>query len=1061
MRTAINRQSAIRSSGIDTLRTFRRSAVALGVAALLSAPLYAQTTDANAPQPETPQADTALDLDTVVVTGIRGAVMRAQDIKQEAPQIIDSVTAEDIGALPDRSVTETLKRISGLTVTGFAARDDTDHFSAEGSGVMIRGLTFVRGELNGRDVFSANGGRGISFEEVSAELMAGVDVYKNPNAEIIEGGLGGTINLRTRKPFDEPGRKIAGSIDYNYGDKARDARPSASFLFSDRWQTGVGEMGFLANVSYSELATQSDGIQIQPYSRRGRTPAEQPEGLPNGEGWVYDWEQEAWVSSDSQRDLLLEGSGRDHVFVPGGVNWRRTDFDRKRQGGALAFQWRPSDDTEVYAQFITSKYDMTWREHFMEYAGAGEANNTDNWTGDPNYYNNAYDGGDGLADRTNRLIPMPGTQFIYDDNGRFLAGSIRLGGWRGQPGDDSNGMYQGPGIQFAVGNRYNVQSSQTTDWSAGFQHFITDNFLVRADFQYVKAESDQVDFSVHTSTLLEGIHLDLRGKYPSVTLDNPERALQQDTYFWRSAMDHLADNEGHERAGRVDFEYNFMDHDWLRILRFGARVADREYTSFYTTYNWQPISDDWNRIENPDPTRPPVAWLDQFYSSESALYTLDNFFGGDANVPTQFWAARDGFVDIPQVRDTLATIPGAQWNPISYSPDAINQQRERTQAAYGILYFGNDALANPVDGNVGVRVVKTSVKSLGGGLMPNMTGSYLEDVLPEVREAYYGQAFTSQVNTSYTDVLPSLNVRVRFDHGLQWRFAASKAIARPEFRLMQNWITLSANAAGCATARRDGLRTEMCGFDDLAYSGSGGNPELKPMRANQFDTALEWYFGPANSLYITLFKKDVKDYFATSLGTEIINGRPYQMNRTRNLDEGKIKGFELGYSQFFDFLPGFGVQANYTFVDSSGGTNVDVGIPSATPVVPEVALELPLEGLSRRSYNLIGIYERGPVSFRLAYNWRSRYLLTSSDVMPAMRQPVWNDDFGQLDGSFFYNINDNVQIGLQVNNITNSTTKLLMGPRGYRRDGFVDETLYQRAWFENDRRYSAVLRASW
>src|SRR5690606_33948077 len=93
MRTAINRQSATGSSGIDTLCTFRRSAVALGVAALLSAPLYAQTTDANAPQPETTPADTALDLDTVVVTGIRGSVMRAQEIKQEATQIVDSVTA--------------------------------------------------------------------------------------------------------------------------------------------------------------------------------------------------------------------------------------------------------------------------------------------------------------------------------------------------------------------------------------------------------------------------------------------------------------------------------------------------------------------------------------------------------------------------------------------------------------------------------------------------------------------------------------------------------------------------------------------------------------------------------------------------------------------------------------------------------------------------------------------------------------------------------------------------------------------------------------------------------
>ena len=1033
-----------------------RCTLALGIAlALSSVALQAQAQAAADPAP----ANDAVELETVEVKGLRGSLMRAQDIKQDAEQIIDSVTAEDIGALPDRSVTETLKRVSGVTVTGFAARDDTDHFSAEGSGVMIRGLTFVRGELNGRDVFSANGGRGLSFEEIPSELMAGVDVYKNPSAEIIEGGLGGTVNLRTRKPFDEPGRKIAGSVDVNYGDKAKDARPSASFLFSDRWQTGVGEMGFLVNASYSELATQSDGIQIQPFSRRGRTPAEQPEGLPDGAGWVYDWEQEAWVSADSQRDLLLEGTDRDHVFVPGGVNWRRTDFERKRQGGAIAFQWRPSDDTEVSTQVITSRYDMSWREHFMEYAGAGEANNTDNWNGDPDYFGNAYDGGDGLADRTNRLIPMPGTRFLYDENGRFLKGSIRLGGWRGQPGDDSNGMYQGPGIQFAVGNRYNVQSSQTTDWSTSIRHYMTDKLIMRADFQYVKAESDQVDFSVHTSTLMEGITLDLTGKYPSVTLDDPSFPLQQQNYFWRSAMDHLADNEGTERAARLDFEYSF-DSDWWRMARFGVRLADREYTSFYTTWNWRVISDDWNRIQNPDPTRPPVAWIDQFYSDQSQLYTLKDFFRGKANVPTQFWAAADSFVDIAKVRDTLATIPGAQWTPVEYTPDAVNSQEERTQAAYGILYFDNSANGLPVDGNVGVRVVKTSVESVGGGLMPDMTGAYLDDVLPEVREAFYGQYFENTTRSSYTDVLPSLNLRVRFDHGLQWRFAASRAIARPEFRLMQNWVTLSANAAGCATARRDGLREEMCGFDDLSYSGSGGNPELKPMRANQFDTALEWYFGPANSAYITVFAKDVKDYFATSVGSEILaDGREYVMTRTRNLDEGKIRGFEVGYSQFFDFLPGFGVQANYTFVDSSGGTNADVSIPDGTP--PEVPVDLPLEGLSRRSYNVMGIYERGPVSLRLAYNWRSRYLLTSSDVMPAMRQPVWNDDYGQLDGSIFFNINSNIQLGLQANNLTNSTTRLLMGPRGYRRDGFIDETLYKRAWFENDRRYSLVLRASW
>ncbi len=1051
MRTSSHRRPAHGMAGPAILRQFRRSALALGVAGLLSAPLYAQEAG---PSP----GSQAVDLDAVVVKGVRGAVMRAQDIKQEATQIVDSVTAEDIGALPDRSVTETLKRISGVTVTGFAARDDTDHFSAEGSGVMIRGLTFVRGELNGRDVFSANGGRGISFEEVPAELMAGVDVYKNPSAEIIEGGLGGTVNLRTRMPFDEPGRKIAGSIDYNRGDKAKDGRPSGSFLFSDRWDTGIGEIGFLANVSYSELATRSDGVQIQPFVRRGRTPAEQPEGGPDD--WYYDWERGGWQPAESQRDDLLAGTDFDQVFVPGGLNWRRTDFDRKRQGGAFAFQWRPNEDTELYTQFITSRYELEWREHFMECCGSMEKNDI-NWQGDPTRFAPWYE--DGLADRTNNVVPMPGTVFEYDENGRFLRGTLRQGGWRGTPDDGPANMYQGPGIQFAAGNRYNVQNSRTTDWSAGFRHFLSDALVVRGDFQYVKSTSDNVDFSVHTSTLLEQVTLDLTGKYPSLTIGDPSSALAQQNYFWRSAMDHVADNEGTERAGRVDLEYSFDDSPWLRMWRAGVRVADRSYSSLSTNWNWGPISDDWRRIANPpDPNRPPVAWLDQFYPGDSMLYTMSDFFGGRVDVPVQFWTARDGLVTRENVLATLSTIPstGETWSPVQYGPEFVNSQDERTQAAYGILYFGNDEMANPLDGNVGVRVVKTSVRSQGGYQLPNMSNWGPDIVSQEVLDTFQGQTFRTDPNiTSYTDVLPSLNLRWRFDHGLQARFAASKAIARPEFRVMQPWLTLSASADSCRWALRDGLRTELCGLDDLSYSGSAGSPDLKPMRATQFDAALEWYFGPANSAYVTFFHKDVKNYFASMTGTESWDGIEYTVTRTRNLDEGRIRGFELGYSQFFDFLPGFGVQSNYTFVDSSGGTNAVVNpFDVDTQAAP---LDLPLEGLSRRSYNVQLVYEPGPVSIRLAYNWRSRYLLTSSDVMPAMRQPVWNDDYGQLDGSFFYNINKNIQVGLQVNNITNSVTKLLMGPRAYNRDGFIDDTLYSRAWFENDRRYAAVLRASW
>ncbi|KAF1692951.1 TonB-dependent receptor [Pseudoxanthomonas jiangsuensis] len=1004
-----------------------RSTLALGVALALSAGgLQAQEAGTGA-------ADAgAVELETVTVKGVRGSVMRAQEIKQEAAQIVDSVTAEDIGALPDRSVTETLKRVSGVTVTGFLARDDTDHFSAEGSGVMIRGLTFVRGELNGRDVFSANGGRGLSFEEVPSELMAGVDVYKNPSAEIIEGGLGGTVNLRTRMPFDQPGRKIAGSVDYNYGDHAKKGKPSASFLFSDRWQTGIGEVGFLANVSYSEMSTLSDGIQIEPFHRRGVLPE-------NGGDWAM-MPDGSWVSPEDLRDQLVGDSGHDAVFVPGGANWRQTAFDRKRQGIALAAQWRPNDDTELYAQFLTSKYRMAWREHSMVFGGASDAENADGKTTD--------------------VLPMPGTDFVYDENGRFVSGTLRSGEYPWHQ------MYNGFGIQFSTGHRYNTQDNQTTDLSAGFRHYLTDNLVMRGDFQYVKSDNQAMDFTVYASTLLEGVNLDLSGKYPTVTTNNDEALLDPSTYFWRAAMDHIADNRGNERAGRIDLEYTFDDSDWLRFFRFGVRLADRSYTSYSTKWNWKAISESWHAVDNPD--RGNVAWLDQYYAGDTELYDMGNFFGGKVSVPTNLWFPAASMVNIAYANSTIGPLsnevsPGSGWSPLTYAPENINIQDERTQAAYGVLYFENqDALGVPVDGNLGVRVVKTSVKTTGGGQMPDLSG-WGDQVTDAVKEKFAGQFFSTDTSSSYTDVLPSLNVRFRFGEGLQWRLAASKAISRPEFRLMQAWLPLSVSVStACSNAIETGARTEPCGFEDLtSFEGSAGNPALKPMRANQYDTALEWYFGPTNMVYATLFYKDVKDYFATTVGYETWNGDQYAITRTNNLDEGKIRGYELGYSQFFDFLPGwlsgFGVQANFTYVDSSGGANAVVD-----PYDLEhraVSVDLPLEGLSKRSYNVVGIYEKNKLSFRLAYNWRSRYLLTSSDVITQL--PTWNEDFGQLDGSFFYNLNSNIQIGLQVNNITNSVTHLTTGPRLYPTDGYLDTTTYDRAWFMNDRRYSAVLRASW
>jgi TonB-dependent receptor len=204
----------------------------------------------------------------VVVTGQRAALQSAQAIKRNADEIVDSIVADDIGKLPDRSVTEVLQRVVGVAIDRTMAKGDPEHYSVEGSGVTVRGLTYVRSELNGRDSFSANGGRSLNFEDVPPELMAGVDVYKNPSAEQIEGSIGGLVNLRTALPFDYKGAKVSMSADYTYNDLGGKKKPGASILASNRWKTPIGEFGVLVDLAYSESATRTDAFQVEPYYPR-------------------------------------------------------------------------------------------------------------------------------------------------------------------------------------------------------------------------------------------------------------------------------------------------------------------------------------------------------------------------------------------------------------------------------------------------------------------------------------------------------------------------------------------------------------------------------------------------------------------------------------------------------------------------------------------------------------------------------------------------------------------------------------------------------------------------
>ncbi|AOD15158.1 TonB-dependent receptor [Xanthomonas fragariae] len=901
-----------RTVGQRSIRDFRRSVMALSVATLLSAQAYAQ--DATTTAAPVQEAITQ-QLDTVQVTGTRSSVTKAQLVKQNAEQIVDSIVAEDIGKLPDNNVAEALQRISGIQIS---------RNYGEGSSIAIRGLTQVRTELNGRDIFTANDGRGLSFEDVSAELLGGVNVYKNPSADMIEGGLGGTVDLRTRLPFDYAGRKIAGSVQYDHYDLADDGKPAFSGMYSDRWQTGIGEIGLLVNYSQQTSPFRQDTISIEPWYTQTDLPG-------------------------------YEGQG---VSVPHGAGINTTVGERKRKTGAFAMQWRPNDAVEVYTQVLRSDYNFHWQDYSFF-----------------------------ALTRQTAIQGLPGIQ--VNNRNEFVNGSFQ-----NVPTESNTSLTE--------------RHSVTTDYSLGAKWRVNEKLNVSTDFQYVEATTTGTRYILATGQdTSPQFNVDFRGDLPRLSVTDASGAegylTDVNNYDgWRYHVDNKDDNKGTEFAWRADMELAF-DSDFARSFKAGLRYTDRDAETKGNIYRFMCI----NNCDG--------APFSQYPTVGVVTNPITDFFRGQSHTfgPT-LTAAYSAVANYAQ---TLATF-GA--SPLEFAPNNINTQTEQTYAAYGVLRFGVGSDAIPFDGNIGVRVVRTEVGSQGV-----RTGTAGEG----------GGLIPVAAQQTYTDVLPSLNLRWMLSNQLQWRFAASRGISRPPFDRLNPNLSLSIDPSSSGASTR---------------TGTAGNPELEPVKADQFDTALEWYFGQGSMMYGTVFYKKVEGFIANAVFNELYldeNGQPvpWQITRPVNGDTGQIRGAELGYTQFFDFLPGwlsgFGLQTNYTYVDSEA--------PSPTAIDTNgQALTVPLEGLSKNSYNAILSYETSRFQGRVAYNWRSDWLVTTAGN-GTDNLPVYNKGFGQLDASLRFNINAVWSISLDGVNLLDT-----------RRESYLGTASRYRDFVINDRRYGLTLRAS-
>jgi iron complex outermembrane recepter protein len=956
---------------------------------------------------ETSATPNSSQLSEIVVTAQRAALISAQKIKQNATEVVDSIVADDIGKLPDRSVTEALQRIVGVTIDHTMARGDPEHFSVEGSGVNIRGLTYVRSELNGRDSFSANGGRALSFEDVPPELLAGADVYKNPSAEQIEGAIAGLVNLRTTLPFDFKGPRASFSLQGTWGDLQKGKpTPSESVLLSDRWQTALGEIGFLVDFARSESKTRTDGVQQEPFY---------------------------------PRTDLVPGTT---VWVPKGVSWRTLQFDRKREGDYAALQWRPNDDIESSLTYFRSHYKMHWDEQAI-FTQASDYN----------------------------IVPLAGTQFTYDKNGVFQSGTETDPADKGLPFDDD------------VRSADRVATTSDVSWRLKWQ--VNDRLTLKSDLQYVHATTDYFDSTVATGVNIPSETITRSGGIPTVQVDQ-SYMTNPSNYYWAFTMDHKDESVGRELAWAGSGEYKISD-GFFKSFRAGARISRRNAETNNAPYNWQAISQTW-MLGWYEPT---LAYLNKF-NGPYQTYAFPNFFNGAVKLPSPVvfpavslalgWPST--YQQLQSYRQTLCAQLNPTcvytWSPVAYSAATLNEQRELTSAGFGSLRFGLDDLKFPIDGDVGVRIVGTNDTATGSTSINAFTPA---GTLPAGNFASFAASSTPiNAKNNFTDVLPTFNMRMKFTPNLQARLAVAKAIARPDFSQLQAYTSTTSSID---------TGTLVQSFNGTA----NGNPNLRPTKSTQIDGTLEWYFAPSSSLTGAIFYKDLSDIIINDLfnvPAKDTAGVTHNFLTTGPVNgaKGKAQGFEIAYQQYFDFLPnalkGLGLQANFTYVDSkqtlnkpfnaaycSGSTNdpTNLGVNlNGCDTDARTFGNPPLANLSKDTYNLIVLYDRGPVSGRLAYNWRSRYLQAinvnptqgadATNTNPASSTfgaktlawglPIWADNYGQLDGSVFYTVLEGkLTFGLEAQNLTDATYKQLMeqhiGMEG-------------RAWFKTGRRYTLQMR---
>src|SRR5882672_7290994 len=851
-------------------------------------------------------------LEEIVVTGYRKSVEASLEAKRDATGLVDVITADDIGKMPDKNVADSLARVPGVTTSAAGANeggfDENDRVSMRGTNpsltqTLINGHSVAAGDWFVLDQ-TGTVGRSVSYILLPSEIVSKVVVEKSSSASLIEGGVAGSVDIITRKPLDfSKPFTLEASAGAVYADLPSKTDPQVSALGA--FKNDAGNFGVMVQLFSETRHLRRDGIEILGY-----------ETIAPGS-----------AVATAHPDLA-------NVQYPVEIGSAFFEQKRERNGGMADLEFKPTDDltldlTGFSSRLLAGNYNrnyLMWSTHFIN-SGAGQSP-------DPGYVVQ-----DNTLTKAN-FTGVPGTFYgVYDQISRP---------------DET-----------ATANFVNLD----TTWKASDVL----SFLGQVGYSWGDGKTPTQDVSETQPGLGSGASYQLNGlgRAPDFNLGatnntTPTPGGVPVTFGWIFGAQDV-DVKDKEKWAKIDSDYKIDNGAW-KDLKFGVRYEAHDRTS-----------------DNAIAQGPTFSGVNGGGTSTANYPTTfsnypSNFntFGG--NIPTGIWywtpaqlAAYDSPADVN--RDPVTR---ADWN-------SDFQVHEKDSAGYVQADFKGGAWT----ANIGVRYVRTEENVL--------TYTQVDKTTPgAILTSAFGPFAGIEREHNYNDVLPSANLKLDLNQDLVARFAASETMTRADYSALAGFTNLSPPGA-------------VGGIG----SGSGGNPDLKPIRSTNFDAGLEWYFAKRSLLSATAFYMDLRNYVAygselksyTTYSSQFPNGSlvPYNLTVPVNA-KGRVDGVEFAYQQAFTDNIGF--QGNYTYADGKQTSMVAPGGDNR------------LVGASKNTYNASAYFENTMFNARVSYTYRSAFY-SGLDRSSAFTQ----DSIGTLSASLGYTMNEHFSITLDGMNLNNPTLK--------------------------------------